>query len=374
MPYPQHMRIGIDARIVYYSAAGLGRYVSGLLGGLASIDQENEYTVYRSRKDQQACQLPPNFKLRRLWTPSHHAWEQASLPLELALSRMDVLHSPDFIPPWRRSYRSVITVHDLAFVRYPQFLTPDARRYYSQIGRAVNSADLIIAVSQSTRNDLVEMLGVPQGKVRVVYEAPSPQFRPLEADAAGAPDSVRALPRPFLLFVGTLEPRKNLPTLLRAMARIKAERRAPVPRLVVAGGKGWLYQEALDLIGHLDLGHDVVLFGPTTPQELLWLYNRAEMMVLPSFYEGFGLPVVEAMACGTPVVCSRASSLPEVAGTAALLVDPLDVDGLAGAICRVLDDRELRDSMRRAGMAQASRFDWPSTARATLAVYREAVS
>ncbi len=374
MPYPQAMRIGLDARMAYYSAAGLGRYINGLLAGLISFDRNNQYTIYQSRKDRQVYQLPPNFRARPLWTPCHHAWEQAALPVELAWSRLDVLHSPDFIPPLRRRCRSVITVHDLAFLRYPQFLTPDARRYYGQISPAVKSADLIIAVSESTKRDLVEMLSVAQEKVRVVYEAPSPHFRPLAEDAAGVPDRIQALPKPFLLFVGTLEPRKNVPALLRATARIREERGPRTPSLVLAGGKGWLYQEALGLIGQLDLSDKVVLFGPATPDELLWLYHRAEMLVLPSFYEGFGLPVVEAMACGTPVVASRTSSLPEVAGDAALLVDPLDIDGLAEAICRVLDDHALRGSMRRAGLDQAARFDWASTARATLEVYQEAAS
>ena len=374
MPYPLAMRIGFDARMAYYSSGGLGHYIDGLLNGLASIDQENQYTIFRSRKDRRVSSLPPNFRTRPLWTPCHHRWEQVALPAELALSNLDVLHSPDFIPPLRRRCRSVITVHDLAFIRYPEYLTPDALRYYGQIRSAVKSADLIIAVSQNTKVDLSELLAVPPAKVRVVYEAASPLYRPLNGGSAAIPESVQALPQPYLLFVGTLEPRKNVPALLQALARIKAQRGPLTPRLVLAGARGWLYQGALELVGKLGLSEETVLFGPATPQELLWLYNRAEAMVLPSFYEGFGLPLVEAMACGTPVITSRTSSLPEVAGNAALLVEPEDSDGLAEAICRVLDEAPLRAQLRQAGLRQAAQYDWAKTARATLEVYREAIA
>lgn len=366
------MRIGFDARMAHYSTAGIRRYIYGLLGGLMCADRENRYTVFQSRKDRNIPQQPSNFRTRFLWTPCHNRWEQLALPVELSFTRLDVFHSPDFIPPFRRRCRSVITVHDLAFLHYPEFLTEDARRYYGQIHVAVKSADAIIAVSQNTRKDLVEMVNAPPGKVHVVYEAPSALYRPLDQNAGGMPGSIHALPQPFLLFVGTLEPRKNLPALLRAMVKIKAERGDRTPLLVIAGKKGWLYQETLDLITTLGLSKNTFLFGPASPEELLWLYHLAEMMILPSVYEGFGLPVIEAMACGTPVVCSRVSSLPEVAGDAAVLVEPQDTDALASAICRVLDDTALRVGMRKAGLDQAARFDWLSTARDTVAVYREA--
>lgn len=360
--------------MAYYSAAGIGRYINGLLECLISLDQKNQYTVYRSRKDRQVYQLPPNFRARPLWTPCHHPLEQVALPLELAFSRLDILHSPDFIPPLRRLCRSVITVHDLAFLRYPQFLTAESRRYYGQIRAAVKSANAIIAVSEATKRDLEELLSVPGDKITVVYEAPAPLFRPLGENENGIPARVQDLPRPFLLFVGTLEPRKNLPALLHALALIKTERGAKTPGLALVGGKGWLYQESLDLIGQLDLSEQTTMLGPATPEELLWLYNRAEVLVMPSFYEGFGLPVVEAMACGAPVVVSRTSSLPEVAGDAALMVEPSDSKGLARAICRVLDEEALRSAMRQAGLRQAARFTWDRAARETLKVYQDTAS
>ncbi|MDP2660763.1 MAG: glycosyltransferase family 1 protein, partial [Dehalococcoidia bacterium] len=323
-------------------------------------------------KDRHLPQTPSNFLTRSLWTPCHHRWEQVALPAELSLARLDVLHSPDFIPPLHRRCRSVITVHDLAFLHFPELLTEEARRYYGQIYLAVESADAIIAVSENTKNDLVKMAGATPGKVHIVFEAPAGSYHQIEPGAGGMPASVRSLAQPFLLFVGTLEPRKNLSVLLHAMGLIKADRGGRTPLLVIAGNKGWLYQDTLDLIGTLNLSGETLLFGPASPEELLWLYNRAEAMVLPSMYEGFGLPVIEAMACGTPVITTNVSSLPEVAGEAAILVDPHDSDGLAAAISRVLDDPNLRARMREAGLAQSSHFDWDSTARATVEVYREA--
>ena len=370
--YPLHMRIGFDARMAYYSTAGIGHYIKSLLGGLARVDRENRYTVFHSRKDRQIPRRPANFRTRLLWTPCHHRWEQTALPAELSLARLDVLHSPDFIPPLRRRFRSVITVHDLAFLHFPELLTEEARRYYGQIYRAVESADAIIAVSESTKNDLVTMTGATPEKIRVVYEAPAESYHRVEPGDEEMPASVQALVQPFLLFVGTLEPRKNLPALLQAMTLVKAVRGRQTPLLVIAGRKGWLYQETLDLIGSLELSGETLLFGPASTEELLWLYNRAEAMVLPSLYEGFGLPVIEAMACGTPVITTNVSSLPEVAGEAAILVDPHDREALASAISRVLDDPDLRSRMREAGLAQASRFDWDTTARATVEAYRMA--
>jgi glycosyltransferase involved in cell wall biosynthesis len=270
----------------------------------------------------------------------------------------------------------VITVHDLAFLRYPQLLTGEARRYYGLIGKAVESAQAIIAVSQSTARDLTQLLGTPPDKVHVVYEAASPLFHPLTAEERAdlaIPQKVQALPSPFLLFVGTLEPRKNLPALLRALAQLKGEMRDRLPHLVVVGGLGWLYQESLDLIGQLGLEDKVVLFGPASTQELLWLYNSAELFVLPSLYEGFGLTAVEALACGLPAVLSRCSSLPEVAGEAALFFDPQDPQALASAIKQGLEDQELRTSLRQKGPHQAARFSWAKAAQETLAVYRQAV-
>ncbi len=360
------MRIGLDARLLYYQQAGIAQYTQRLLAALAEIDHQNDYLVLQSRKDRRRLVGAPNFRRHPLWTPPHHRWEQLTLPLELAPLRLDVLHSPDFIPPLRRNCRAVITVHDLAFLLFPGLLTAESQRYYGQIRRAVHSAEAIIAVSASTKRDLIAHTGAPAAKITVVYEAAGPAFRPVTDTAALA--AVRqkyGLPPDFVLFVGTIEPRKNLTTLLKAFQVSSFTFHAL--KLVIAGRQGWLYEETIAQAR--ELGTAVQFIGGVLPEDLPALYSAARLFVLPSLYEGFGLPVLEAMACGTPVVCSHASSLPEVAGDAALLVEPHDVDGLAAALQRALSDEALRRQMIERGLAQAARFSWAKAARETLAVY-----
>jgi glycosyltransferase involved in cell wall biosynthesis len=370
------MRIGLDARLLYYQQAGIAQYTQRLLTALAEIDHQNDYLVLQSRKDRRRLVGAPNFRRHPLWTPPHHRWEQLTLPLELAPLRLDVLHAPDFIPPLRRNCRAVITVHDLAFLLFPALLTAESQRYYGQIRRAVHSAEAIIAVSASTKRDLIEHTGAPTDKITVVYEAAGPAFRPVtDATALAAVRQKYDLPEEFVLFVGTIEPRKNLVTLLKAWANVIADcaianRKSQIANwtLVIGGKPGWLYEEILAQAR--ELGTAVQFIGGVLPEDLPALYSAARLFVLPSLYEGFGLPVLEAMACGTPVVCSRASSLPEVAGDAALLVEPHDVDGLAAALQRALSDEALRRQMIARGLAQAARFSWAKAARETLAVYR----
>ncbi len=371
------MRIGLDARILHYSHAGIARYVRGLVRGLDRLTEESteEILLLHSRKDPQPPYYGTRFPRRTLWTPSHHRLEQWFLPLELLPLGLDLLHSPDFIPPLRRNFRSVITVHDLAFLRDPAILTAESSRYYGQVGRAAHSADRIIVPSKATRRDSVELLGVSPEKVTVIPEAPDPVFRPWEGDAAALSDEMSQLgvDGPFLLFVGTLEPRKNLPLLLRAYRRLIDEAAAQI-RLVIAGRPGWLYQEVFDLTAQLKLTDEVLFLGHVPSQDLRLLYCAAQVYVHPAFYEGFGLPPLEAMACGTPVVAAATSSLPEVVGDAAILVDPTDTEAWTAAIHRVLVEPELRVDLKKRGLARAQRFSWEETARRTLAVYRTVLS
>lgn len=364
------MRIGIDARLLGYQSAGISTYIRSLVRALARLDGEDDLVVLQSRRGEQAIAEAPNITYRRLWTPPHHRWEQAMLPLELVRAGLDLLHSPDFIPPFRARCHSVITVHDLGFRLYPEAVTDESRRYYGQIDRAVKHARAIIAVSESTRRDLVEQVNAPADRVRVIHEAATEAFRPLSASAAKEQARTKLLiDGDFILFVGTVEPRKNLPTLLHALA---APGLSSV-RLVIAGGRGWLSDEVFGLIEELSLAQRVRLLGHVAPEDVVTLYNAADLLVCPSLYEGFGLPVLEAMACGTPVVCSNTSSLPEVAGDAALLVEPRDVAAWAEAIGRALGDGSLRAEMRERGLRRAAAFSWEQAARETLEVYRWAV-
>ena len=366
------MHIGIDARLIHYSQGGISQYTKQLIQALGEIDHEDKFTIFQSREGGNVFADQLNFWQRRLWTPSHFRLEQWTLPLELATVGIDILHSPDFIPPFHRRCKAVITIHDLAFLRFPELLTEESRRYYGQVRQAVESADGVIAVSESTRRDVVELLGVPAECIDVIYHATDERFRPL-ADVQAARQFCEEydLPETFVLWVGTLEPRKNLETLLRALAILRDRGKEINPRLVVAGAKGWLYESTVKLVEELGLSHDVIFFGPASVADLLLLYNAAWLFVFPSLYEGFGFPPLEALACGTPVICARTSSLPEVLGRAALFLDdPMDAEALAEAIQRLAEDEELREELKQRGLEQAAKFNWKSTAEQTLAVYR----
>lgn len=363
------MRVGIDARLVYYRQAGISRYTVQLIEGLARCDAQDEFTVIQSVKSKSPIIDRPGFSTHYAFTPSHHRLERFVLPLELGMLRLDVLHSPDFIPPMLRGTRSVITIHDLVFLLYPHLLTKDSARYYGQIDQAVARADAIIAVSEATKRDIIRLLGVPERKIKVIYEAASPAFRPQRSPEVVQRVRERfGLHGEFVLFVSTIEPRKNVPLLLQAYRRLLDEYKVEV-KLVLAGEKGWMYESVYELVKTLRLQDRVIFLGRVSSDELLWLYNTAELLVAPSIYEGFGLTPLEAMACGTPVVASNVSSLPEVVGDAGLLVDPFSVDEITVAIARVLQDSELRAQMSAKGLAQSERFSWDKAAIETLALY-----
>ena len=375
------MRIAIDARIAHYTGAGIGQYAIHLARALARVDTANHYLLLQSRKDRRTLVDAPHMQRQGLVTPSHHAREQELLAAEFRLRQwlgrplaIDLLHSTDFIPPLRvRHFKSVITVHDLAFLRWPHFLTEDSARYYGQVDAAVERADHIIAVSESTKNDLVKLLGAPRDKITVVYEAADPIYRPIARDEALA--SLRTkfpLPDQFILFVSTIEPRKNINTLLHAYRRLRDSYKVDAG-LVLAGATGWLAEQVFETVEQLDLQRHVVFLGRVQNGDLVYLYNLACCLAHPAYYEGFGLTPLEAMACGTPVVVSNVSSLPEVVGDAALLVDPNSKEELAVALHRLLSNEALRASLRAKGLARARTFSWERAAEETLAVYRHTV-
>lgn len=367
------MHIGIDARLVYYSQAGIGQYILHLVNGLAEVGGRHEFYLLQSRKDETTILDRPNFRRISLWTPSHHRFERYALNVELMRLGLDVLHSPDFIPPHRPSCKSVITVHDLAFLLYPHFLTKESARYYGHIDQAVRWTDHIIAVSESTKRDTIRHLGVPEDKITVVYEAANPIFRPIDRQEARQRVRDRhGIDSRFILFVSTIEPRKNVPTLLRALWQLKECYKEDV-HLVLAGGKGWLFEDVFAAVEQLKLDSCVHFVGRVSSEDLLYLYNAAELLAHPAFYEGFGLPPLEAMACGLPTIVSNVASLPEVVGDAGLLIDPHDVDELTVTMWRVLNDSELAHEMRAKGLRQAARFSWTRAARETLAIYERAL-
>ena len=344
-----------------------------LINALAKIDQQNSYHIFHLAKDESSY-LPPatNFHRDNLYTPCHHKLERWSLSAEIALRpSLNIWHSPDFIPPAFGVRRKVITVHDLNFVYYPQFLTADSRRYYlDQIKWAVQTADHISADSHHTRQDLIDQLHVPPEKVTTVHLSVNPLYQqPYSDSEIDATLAQHNLPRGFILAVGTLEPRKNLPMLIQAYAKLRAETDIDVP-LVLVGRQGWLYEEIFETINQLNLQEHVRHLSGIFDKPLAHLYHAAGLLATPSHYEGFGLPALEALNCGCPVIVSDRGSLPEIVGRAGKILPADDTDRWAETLYQVLTDTTLRQQMITAGQQQARTFSWQHAAQQTLAIYQ----
>jgi len=366
------MRVAIDARLSYYVQAGITQYTLNLIHALASIDRENEYLVFQRWPDQREIISQANFRRASLLAPTHHPLEQYLLALELVLQgKIDVLHSTDFIPPFYYRGPTVVTVHDLAFLLYPHFLTGRSARYYGLIDNAVRRANHIIAVSEATKRDLVRLTGTPQSKITVIHEAAEPIYFPIhDQEVLARIHSKYHLPEQYILFVGTIEPRKNLSTLIRAFQGL-IEKYKSQADLAIVGKRGWLYDDVYQLVQDLRLTERVHFLGRVPTADLPHLYNASQMLVLPSYYEGFGLPSLEAMACGVPVIVSDASAMPEVVGDAALRVACEDVEGFTVAMWRFLTDDSLRADMVGKGLMRVRCFSWEQAAWETLAVYQK---
>ena len=356
-----------------YRSAGVHQYIYHLLRHLGQADGGLHYTVLLGEGA-----LPPNHSLATLrsrWPTDRVAarvlWEQLAQPRILRQIEADLAHGLAFVAPLFAPCPTVITIHDLSFIHFPSLFRPANRLYLAMLTRlSARRARRLIAVSHYTAAETTRLLGVETERIDVVYHGVEPAFHPLPAAEIAAFRQRKGLPERFVLFVGTLEPRKNLERLVEAFARVRDER----ARLVLAGGKGWLYDELFARVEALNLSEEVIFPGYVPEGELPLWYNAATVLAYPSLYEGFGLPVLEAQACGTPVLTSNASSLPEAAGDAALTVDPYDAEALAVELNRLLTETSLRNELRERGLAHARQFSWPRTAQETARVYRRALS
>lgn len=366
-----NLHIGIDARLIATRDGGIAEYTRRLIEALQFLDTTDPFTIFEGRHAARRAQPHlGNFSYRRAVTPCHHRIERLAFGIETAPHRLDVLHSPDFIPSLFGARRHVITVHDLTFLHYPQFQTADSARYYSgQIAAAVGKAAHILADSSATKRDLIDMLAVPEAKITVHRLGVDPAFRPLPAETVDPVLRRYGLTRGYVLHVGTYEPRKNLEGLFTAYARLR-ERHADLPPLVVAGRRGWLYESIFQKAADLHLEDRIKWLEDAPFSDLSALYNGASVLVMPSFYEGFGFPPLEAMACGIPTVVSDRSSLPEVVGAVGVLVNPDEPDSIADGLSRMLSETALRERSRIDGLARASGFTWRATAEIALQVYR----
>jgi glycosyltransferase involved in cell wall biosynthesis len=381
MPGSGMARIAINAQLLTfahsYRNAGTSAYIYHLLRCLPEVPGEHQYII---------CTNAPRAKLPldgaprfQVWTSRLHTeqprqrilWEQTSLPLMLARGHVDLVHGTLNVLPLARRVPGVVTIHDLSFLLFPERFLPGRRRYLSTFTRwSARGAARVMVSSQNTRRDVVRLLGVPEDRVRVVYLGVEDRFRlPLREETLARFRQDHGLPDQFFLYVGTLEPRKNLVRLLNAY---HAARRLGVTwPLVLAGGKGWMYEEIFERARTLGLAGHVHFPGYVIDGDLPLWYNAASAFVYPSLYEGFGLPVAEAMASGCPVLTTRNSSLIEVAGEAAILVEGEDEPAMAEGLCRLAGDEVLRRDLRQRGLAQSAQFDWAHTATQVAGVYDE---
>lgn len=365
------MRIGIDARALGSNGGGDETYIRSVIRALEAVDRDNEYTIFLDVRGV-ASAVPSMERMRQIVVAPHNLQVRIPLTLPLAVARaqIDLLHVQYLAPPLC-PVPVVVSVHDIAPERYPQFFTPAAVAQLRIImPLMVRRAATVLTLSEFSKQDIVRRYCVPPEKVVVAPGAADPMFRPLH-DTARL-EGVRARYKTserFILCVGNLQPRKNLRALIAAYVKLRRAG-AISHRLVLVGRRAWLYDDTF--AAARDSGYtDELVFTDYVPDEdLVALYNAADLFVYPSIFEGFGLPPLEAMACGTPVIASNTSAIPETVGDAALTVNPFDIEGLASALAMALTDAELRAQLSTRGVQRAAVFSWENTARTILNVYR----
>ena len=368
--------IAIDYTSALAQGGGIGRYTRELIAALAAEDKSTPYLLFAAGQRRDILPPPPgpNFDWRPTrWGAEWFArlWHRARIPapIEWWTGPVSLLHAPDFtLPPVRKGTRTILTVHDLSFIRAPETSTPSLRAYLNaMVPRSVARADHIVAVSAATQQDLVTLYGTSVEKISVLHNGVDDHFRCIDDQKAlqavrsryGIGDS------PYIFSVGTVQPRKNYERLVKAFHRLG---RSDL-KLVIAGGRGWLAGPLYQCIDKLKMRDRVRLIGFVDDVDLPALYSGAQVFAFPSLYEGFGIPPLEAMACGVPVVTSQTSSLPEVVGDAALCVDPYNVDDLAEALRLTIDDETIRQVLIYKGYKRAQLFSWQATARQLRELY-----
>jgi glycosyltransferase involved in cell wall biosynthesis len=381
------VRIVINATPLLARRSGIGRYIYHLASSLLRLDPGNEYTFFygysfgrelRSQPDPavMAAKAVATRVMKDPWR-LREAIHRVTFLMGRLRRGFDLYHEPNYVPlPFPGPL--VITVCDLSVLTYPESHPPQRVAWFARgFLPAVKRARRLLTISHYVKQEIVDRLQVDPARIDVTHLAADERFLPVPPETIERVLSARGLPRRYLLTVGTVEPRKNLPTLLRAYARLPASLQEEHP-LVVVGMQGWVgdsthYRDIAALAQQLRLTDRVVFAGYVPDEDLPAIYRGATAFVFPSLYEGFGLPPLEAMACGTPVVCSNAASLPEVVGEAGLLVEPTDVQGFAAAMERVISSQELRSDLSAQALVRARQFSWDGCARGTLATYRAAV-
>lgn len=371
------MRIAINTLSLNRTKAGMGNYICNLVNNLARMDRKNSYHILVSDNNGKFFRIRQgNFRTINLGKGvtrglNRFLWEQFSLPGYLKKNRIDILHSPGFVTPLMSKAKNIVSIADMTFINYPEVHTLFKRAYFRLfMPRSIRNADKILAISESTKKDILKLVKVDPEKIKVTHLAHGREFSVKDKKKARAFAKTRyGINPPFILFVGMIEPRKNLERLFRAFLELKKE---GIPHeLVIVGKKGWKYKGIFKTVKELMLEDDIIFTGYVPDNDLAILYNASEMLAYPCLYEGFGIPILEAMACGCPVITSNVSSMPEVAGDAALLVNPEKTGEIASAMRKVIYDERLQKELKRKGKLQSSRFSWENTARQTLTAYEK---
>ena len=370
MPYT----IGIDARKI--QDFGIGTYVRNLVRSLATIDSENRYVLLAKPADKESLRdLPANFQVATESSPVYSLRELATLSWHLYRRKLDLYHSTHYVlPAWVQS-KVVVTIHDIIHLLYPEFLPSNLAFLYAQrmIRRSLNRGDRILAVSQNTRSDLMHHFDVDGRKIQVVHNGVEDVFRhPLPPEDLARWLRDLGVSQPYILFVGNPKPHKNLDNLVKAYARARRLAQFDAPLICVGHRDGSEYK-IRQRAEYLGVGDRVRLLGHVAQEALPAIYQGATLFLYPTLYEGFGLPVIEAMASGIAVITSNTSALKEIAEGYAHLVDPLDIDGMAKAIARCMGDSEHRASLAKLGLRRAEDFRWDRTAKKTLEIYLDVI-
>lgn len=371
-------RIGIDYTPAYEQGGGIGRYVRELVSALTFIDTDTDYRLFVSGVHEQ--KLPQSLAENFIWKPTKispqwfaRLWHRTRLPfpVELFTGQLDLFHATDFVlPPTLPTTKTLLTVHDLSFVKVPETASPSLKSYLDKVvPRSVKQATHVLADSQATKNDLIELYKTPEDKITVLLSGVDERFIPvIDIDLLNQVRQKYELnDKKYILSVGTVQPRKNYSRVIRSLSQLRQQ--GLDIHYAIAGGKGWLEDEMYQTIDETNMRDYVHLLGFVDDEDLPALYTSSELLIITSLYEGFGLPILEAMACGIPVITSNLSSLPEVAGDAAILINPLDTHTITDAVYTLLTDTPKYSTLAAMGHQQAQKFSWEKSAIHLKSIY-----